>query len=590
MLKLFECKFGLSKHKMKIDFLTLFNETNSTKNAETNEIVITSPLIVAEEGDYQIKSPCQISSTVNTQIKCDIIEIFSPSVSFSGITFETNIILDTSNEFTFKNCTIKSTKKQADSVISVNFSQKVLIEDCKIIESTDCVGITVNFSSIIKIINTEICNQANSLIVCANRSIATIINCNLHHSEGNGIFVDDEGDILIEKCQITNTKCPPIWINHAKCCVKDNVIVNCEQDSVCVYNSPNFMLENNEISNIGSSAISIRSEAKGVIKGNKIKNVKGNGIYIEFSDVEVVENIFDNIDFPSVAVINNSKAVLKENKITNIDKCSIAGRNAKHIEIINNEIDKSKECGISLSGTEKCIINGNKISNCLISAIETYNESNAEITDNKISNMGKYAFMSYTAGNIIAKNNQIDHVGESMAKLTHTGKGEFVDNVISDCKSQCENQTTGLYYFANNGEFEAVTNNKDKANDKVKFEQPIVSKNVVLCLKCNKNQRNCFLLKCGHQVYCKECAELALKNHENCPLCRFPIIQVSEGFKMNEDELCILCCEKKPDSIIMPCGHTGVCSDCLNNWFKENRCCPVCRAGDSYYNKIEKNI
>lgn len=97
-------------------------------------------------------------------------------------------------------------------------------------------------------------------------------------------------------------------------------------------------------------------------------------------------------------------------------------------------------------------------------------------------------------------------------------------------------------------------------------------------------------MTCGHRVYCKECALLAMKNDEKCPLCRFPIINVSEGFKMSQDNLCILCLENKPDTIILPRGHIGVCSKCLNSWFKENYVCPCCRNAGSYYNKIETSF
>lgn len=50
------------EHIMKIDFLTLLNESNCIKNTETQEIIITSPLIEAE-GDYQILWPIKISSS-----------------------------------------------------------------------------------------------------------------------------------------------------------------------------------------------------------------------------------------------------------------------------------------------------------------------------------------------------------------------------------------------------------------------------------------------------------------------------------------------------------------------------------------------
>ena len=79
------------------------------------------------------------------------------------------------------------------------------------------------------------------------------------------------------------------------------------------------------------------------------------------------------------------------------------------------------------------------------------------------------------------------------------------------------------------GQFEAVTNDIEKAEENsIKFEKQQVNDDSVLCFKCHKKPRDCYLMTCGHRVYCKECAQLALQNKENCPLCRFPIIQISE--------------------------------------------------------------
>lgn len=575
---------------MKIDFLTLLDESNSIKNTETQEILITSPLIEAE-GEYQILNPIKISSSSNTLIKCDIIEIHSPSVSFSNLSFETNIIVDTSNDFTFQNCTIKSTKKVADSVISIVSSQNVQIDNCKITESIDCCGLSVNFESIANIKNTEISHQSDTLLVIGNGSFVTVSHCNLHHSECNGIHCSVECNIQVDHCTINDINYPPILVNSSFCEISNNIIHSCSQNGINIAKSPHFTIENNTISKISNSAISVQSESQGIIKSNKVSEIGGNGAFIEFSKVEFLENTFNQSTYPGIAVINESEATLKDNKISNVKMCGIAGRNAKTINIINNEIDSISECGISLSSTEKCLIEGNKITNCAISSVECYNKSNAVIQNNKISHMGKYAFLSYTSGSIKSENNEIDHIGDSMVKLSHKGSGEFINNKVSGCPNQCDNKTTSIYYFANNGQFEAVTNDKERAEqDSIKFEMPNVNDEVILCLKCNKNQRNCYLMKCGHKVYCKECAQLALENKENCPLCRFPIIQVSEGYKMGEEDLCFLCFENKPDAIIMPCGHTGVCSICLNNWFKNNRVCPCCRTGDCYYNKIETSL
>lgn len=578
------------KNLMKIEFSTLLNDSNCIKNLETHEYIITSPLIEAE-GNFQITCPMKISSSANTLIKCDIIEVFSNSVSFSNMSFETTIIVDTSNDFTFQDCKIRSTKKFADSVISIASSQNILINRCKITESTDCSGIIINYDSVVSIKNTEISHHPNSLLICGNGSTVTISNCNLHHSNGNGIYWINDGEVQIDHCTITDTKYPPILLNGPKSNISNNIIQNCPQDGICVYNSAKFTIEDNTISKVGSSAISVRSEAKGIIKSNKITDTGGNGAYIEFSNVQLFDNIFDHTAYPGVVIMNQSTATLKGNKITNIKACGIAGRNAKSITIIENEIDEISECGISLSSTENCRIESNKISNCAISSVESYNKSNSFILNNSISQIGKYAFLSYTSGQIKAENNQIDHIGESMVKLSHKGRGEFINNQVTNCSNQFVNKTSSLYYFAKNGQFENVTNDIEKAEENsIKFEKTSVNDDLTLCMKCNERKRDCYLIKCGHRVFCRECALMSLQNNEKCPLCRFPIIQISEGFKMNNDDLCILCFENKPDTIIMPCGHTGVCSKCLNNWLKENRVCPCCRTSNPYYNKIETSL
>lgn len=111
---------------MKVDFLTLLNDSNCIKNTKTHEFIINSPLIEAE-GNYQITCPMKISSSSNTLIKCDIIEVCSASGSFTNISFEANFIIEKSNHFTLQNCTIKNSKKVADSAISIAYSQNVLM-------------------------------------------------------------------------------------------------------------------------------------------------------------------------------------------------------------------------------------------------------------------------------------------------------------------------------------------------------------------------------------------------------------------------------------------------------------------------------
>jgi hypothetical protein len=42
------------------------------------------------------------------------------------------------------------------------------------------------------------------------------------------------------------------------------------------------------------------------------------------------------------------------------------------------------------------------------------------------------------------------------------------------------------------------------------------------------------------------------------------------------DTTCILCFECDADSIVIPCGHTGMCEKCIDGWYIKNQSCPSC--------------
>ncbi len=47
---------------------------------------------------------------------------------------------------------------------------------------------------------------------------------------------------------------------------------------------------------------------------------------------------------------------------------------------------------------------------------------------------------------------------------------------------------------------------------------------------------------------------------------------------ISEEELCTICCGAKMSVALVPCGHFGLCSSCMNNIWKHDKKCPVCRA------------
>jgi ankyrin repeat protein len=53
----------------------------------------------------------------------------------------------------------------------------------------------------------------------------------------------------------------------------------------------------------------------------------------------------------------------------------------------------------------------------------------------------------------------------------------------------------------------------------------------------------------------------------------------------DDDRLCIVCFESSRDAVIVPCGHTGCCSNCLEG-FPAPRLCPICRVQVQHVQKI----
>ena len=45
-----------------------------------------------------------------------------------------------------------------------------------------------------------------------------------------------------------------------------------------------------------------------------------------------------------------------------------------------------------------------------------------------------------------------------------------------------------------------------------------------------------------------------------------------------ENTECLVCLDNKKDTVIMPCGHLCVCSECGPSLVKNKHTCPICRS------------
>ncbi|XP_052190215.1 uncharacterized protein LOC127799950 [Diospyros lotus] len=51
----------------------------------------------------------------------------------------------------------------------------------------------------------------------------------------------------------------------------------------------------------------------------------------------------------------------------------------------------------------------------------------------------------------------------------------------------------------------------------------------------------------------------------------------AESFKDGDSGTCVICLDKPNDTIVLPCGHMCMCSECVEKWRLYNDTCPICR-------------
>lgn len=567
---------------MATDFFSLLNDSNSIKNDETGEITLTVPKLDSEAA-LIINSQCKICSNCNTVVSSPNICITSESIFFKDISFETPITVKKCSNFSMMNCNITNIKSKYS--LSFEFCKSIELANVNITNNEIDIGIVFQYSHA----------NANNLFIDGSNSviIGIIKESSLHlsyskicNSKSKGISILDS-EFEIHNCTISDTVYPAIYTWNSKGNIMNNQISSIKMNGIVVNNSDSIEIFNNKITDVNGSAISIINESKCEVHHNTISKIVNNGIFIKNnSKVNAHHNEFIKIRYPAIAILMKSKATINENTISDINSCGIRIINAKKVKIDKNKITNIDECAISVSNTKNCIIKNNAISDCHIAAVEVYNQSKASVFDNTFSKIGEYAFKTYTMGNINAKNNTISDIGKSMTNLIYKGGGEFINNKLENCPLQKEGETSSQYYFNGNGDFSGITNDETKKVDSIHFEEKTIENNN-LCIKCKQKERKCFLLNCGHKVYCQECAEEALHSHQNCPLCRLPIDDINKGF-ITKDEICDICCERKADCIVMPCGHIGYCHKCLNKWFQNNQSCPYCQVEPVSYTNIQE--
>lgn len=543
-----------------------------------------------EFSDFElvIDSPLTVKSAVKSKIICKNIQIRSYNVTLDGLHICGGIyIRDVEENVNIQNCSIRKGDMSSGGAIILTRACGVMIENVDIDSIERVPGIFVETNSIVGIQNSRITNTPFGFIVISYQCVSVIQNCSFSNCDRAGVTVA-MSTMNISNTKISSIGCQAIAASTAYVNVKACDIRDCKQVGIILSNCHRSSVSDCTLDNIESSAVFATNSSTGCkVVNNKMTNINGNGVYVnDHSDVEITGNEMTELLYPGVAVLHSSTAVIAQNKMNNLKKTGICARGAVTVHIKDNELTDIAECGFSVSETEQCVINNNKITRCAAGGCESYNMSETTIENNKFDDVGQYAFISFTGGKINARNNVVSKASEAMVWLTTGGNGSFIDNIVTDCPVQYVGSTSGWFAMKNNGDFENMSNDEALADT---LDVPFVDRRDIptkgICWRCKKNPIQGFCVTCGHKVYCNDCGKAVVEEQDKvCPLCRFPITAFTDGFNLGEE--CEICLERKPDSIVLPCGHIQYCKECLEVWIRDNGTCPTCRTADVTYKAL----
>ena len=550
-------------------------------------LTLTKPVYDFTDLEIGIFSPFVITSNVQSKLICQKLVIRAKNVTLSGIDLNCSVIIHTAESITIKNCNIIDGLFGCGGGIVITQGNEIIIDNV-FIQDLKMTAVFIETNSSVVIKNSRFLNISENVINVSAVSQALIENCEIGQAQCSAIVVSLESFAEINNCEIHHVlKNSSIHVYYSEISCSHTSFHDIEQSGISIIRCNEGKFLNNTFKDIKSSCISVSSESSAFISENSFENIGGNSVFIsDISKAHITNNVINNSEYPAFAILQKCSADVSFNKISDIKKAGICIRGASRAFLDSNSFENILDCGVSISDSVGCVLMKNTFKNCAVGGIEAYNQTRASIQQNIFEDCGKYGILVYTGANVTASKNKLINVSDAFVHLSTVGGGEFQENEIIKCDKQYDGDTTGTFLFKDNGTFESVTNNQENTDESVTvvpvFKDPYFGK----CFKCRAKDRLGFCSPCGHAVFCEECGKEASKNGEKCPLCRFEIQSYTDVFNIAEDSKCTLCYEKNADCVVLPCGHTGFCSDCLNEWFMDKISCPICRAEPSSFKKI----
>jgi parallel beta-helix repeat protein len=232
----------------------------------------------------------------------------------------------------------------------------------------------------------DITSNSNACVGIHGKASPKLRGNKIHDSTGNGIFVYESGQGLIEDNDIFGNALAGIAIKDAgNPTVRNNKIHDGKQGGIIVYESGQGLIEDNDIFGNALAGIGIIKAGHPTIRGNKIHDGKQGGIIVYESGQGLIEdnNIFGNA-LSGIEIREAGNPTIRGNKIHD-------GKSAGIVVWENGQglIEDNDIFGNALTGTEireagNPTIRGNRINKNAQNAVYVHDKGAGTIENNDL--------------------------------------------------------------------------------------------------------------------------------------------------------------------------------------------------------------
>lgn len=522
-----------------------------------------------------------IKEKYNTKIEISKINNNSRK-NIDHISSSSKLSLESSSELNAEYSIFSSTKMdKTEPFIEINSNSKATFKNCHFNITNGIAVLLIDYSKA----TFEHCIFENNGFSCflMNGSKAKFVDCIFKDNKNQSVFATFDCYCKVINCEFFDLQGKAIFgKDYSEIYIKDSNFINCKGGAATITKKSKIMIDGGVvIENSGTTALRAVNNSKIFVHDVSIENVEGNAINIDNSTGYFINCNIKKTVYPTIAIDGNKSNPIFHNCniIENMDSFGVICSNACR-PLFNDckFIDCSTNC-FTIYGFAKP-----HIQNCYFKNIDsyylniwgyshvTYNniESGDEIKIEdklRIFNSSKCECKTFDEINNNEDNNNENEENDDDDEAKHSD-AEILDTYKIPKKlkeiDEPEIIKTGRLNYLKLVKMSYIFKEEEKIE--VDFK----------CSNCHKelNHDEVYCVSiCGHLI-CKDC-----ENLEKCPVCNRKIEKVQQLFV--EDQ-CVICLDRKPNIISLPCGHLCMCHECSIKNDAKGFNCPLCKeSGDN---------